>query len=532
MTRSRNVGRSYRQPPVGGLDFRVPTGALSSQYAAFMLNFHAQNGRLVKRAPHTEVVDDGQNDYSNPMPFFDGLEVIPITVGPISTHDDSSSVTNGGDFEYYSDHTVFKDSIHIPQDASGSTNVQVLDPSALTYSTGITFTANSTGVRRGICSYRERLYISDGVKIHYGGVGSTTGSTTAFDISALINGNAIGIEEMSSTTGSSLESLLVVASDKGDVLIFSGANPGAPDWQLVYKFNITISPASTSGANSIACELIKVPGDILVSTKTDGGIYSVRQAVAANRAIQYEPAQPLKHLVSSALNEDVQARVFMKTVAYWAERNSLVVHARLDTTYINYLNEWSAYFGDPMSLNVEYVLFIIDLTDGHIEMHTYPVSGFLSAITDRNPPLPTLRIVANVILSGVYGGSIRLFDATAYRSSVSQDYDTDDITAAVVLAPPNDLGYRLKALKSLVLYANTHNSHNVQHGIRTNFQTAPADSYQVVDSTVTDTTIKSHVLPGNEINHAPMVSIIEDGSHSTPFEFHGLDMIFEEGGEY
>lgn len=169
---------------------------------------------------------------------------------------------------------------------------------------------------------------------------------------------------------------------------------------------------------------------------------------------------------------------------------------------------------------------MIDLDDGHYELHSLPQSDF-STTTERTSPLQPMVEVNDQLYYSCINGCLQLFDPNGSQ----QDLGTTAYKAAVVLPPPNNIAYRNKAVKNLNLFSNLTSSHTLQHGINKNFNTTPPTLAEFSTAN-TSTDIQSHVLSGSQISQAPMVCLREDSNHTTAFEFYGLDILFEEGGEY
>jgi len=54
-TKARSANRAFLQPPIMGVDFRIPIASMPPEYSPFMMNYETVNGRLRKRDPHSLV---------------------------------------------------------------------------------------------------------------------------------------------------------------------------------------------------------------------------------------------------------------------------------------------------------------------------------------------------------------------------------------------------------------------------------------------------------------------------------------------
>lgn len=522
MAKSRNVQRYFVPPPVGGLDFRIPTSQLPSINASLLINFHAENGRLKKRNPHTVALDYQTDSASNciGIPYFDGTDVKPILINETKT-DDGTNETNTplNVVGTRPDWTIFEDTILVPMHNTGE--AQQLNPSTLVWSSGITYTLSNSGGRHGICHYRERVYIADGDKIHYGGVGATSGAATSFNVGSLISGNLEGIETISFHHNNLADQLLVAVSDRGEVLVFQGANPGAADWSLIQQYQLAFQGDTSNALWNV--EMVKMPNDLLLCTKKGYQIYSVRELLSENRATQWNQAESFKSLFLDVTS-------MFKTCTYWPERDKLIAFCRWTSADVPFLDAW----GDDGFLEkqsgVVGALFLIDVKTGAVEIHDIHSPDLTaSSSIEAQPYLIQMQAINDYVLLPVAGGAVRLFDAT--DTGNADDYGDTTYKAAVVFAPPSQLGYRRKAIKSMLAYSNVHTGHTFKYGVGKNFSTDAPD-LTTIGTTVSDTSFKTHIISGAQIDHAPMICLTEESNYQTALEIYGLDVLYEEGGEY
>lgn len=93
-----------------------------------------------------------------------------------------------------------------------------------------------------VTSYRSRLYFvqKNSTSIWYGGVDAITGATTEFDFGGIFRngGYLLWCGAWTRDKGSGSTDLFIACSNMGEILVYTGANPGASDWALAGHFYI------------------------------------------------------------------------------------------------------------------------------------------------------------------------------------------------------------------------------------------------------------------------------------------------------
>lgn len=93
-----------------------------------------------------------------------------------------------------------------------------------------------------VCVYRSRLWFAEinSLRVWYGGVGTIQGALTAFDLSSIAayGGRVQLITTWTHDTGAGSQEFLVFVTSNGEVLVYSGGDPGASDFALANRFKI------------------------------------------------------------------------------------------------------------------------------------------------------------------------------------------------------------------------------------------------------------------------------------------------------
>lgn len=93
----------------------------------------------------------------------------------------------------------------------------------------------------GIHKHKDRVFLwdTDDQSFYYSGAALYSGDYTEFPLDTIFAGNVKIITTVSQDTGSGLDDLLAIISDLGEVLLYTGSNPGdANDWALNQRYQI------------------------------------------------------------------------------------------------------------------------------------------------------------------------------------------------------------------------------------------------------------------------------------------------------
>ena len=125
--------------------------------------------------------------------------------------------------------------------------------------------------------YKSRLYFveKDSTSIWYGSVDAITGSLTELDVGGVLKkgGYVIWAGSMSRDTGAGAQDLLIIASNLGEILAYSGSYPGDTNFTLVghYFFPLVLGRRA----------FVNVGSDLAVITQ--GGIIPLSEGIKDNQ---------------------------------------------------------------------------------------------------------------------------------------------------------------------------------------------------------------------------------------------------------
>lgn len=543
-SKRRTATKGFQGAPLGGVDFRVPLFAMPEDLSPFLFNFFNENGKLRKRDGHNVVIE--QTSIAGPGPIVvaidGGAGEVAISISDTETKNlaGTTSVTPTNVDIPSHDWTYFKNTVVF----AGRTELHLLNPSTLAWTTGASYSSSTAGLanaqRRPICSYRERLYIGVGKVLEYSNsVGSTsTLHATGFDMTNLINGVGIlAVEEFSFAQGIELDQYLVVVSDAGEVLIFSGSYPGDASWGLVHKFKLSFPYGATFSTDVHPIELIKTPNDLIINYTLDWQMFSLREILTRGAAAAFSSIlEPIRELWDKGVFAGPERVLGYKTTAYWAYRNSLVTlvsFTQCDDHEI--LADWESTFSEAFVVSNNFFNFIIvqDLDDGSFTLHTAPRSTVDGRCQIRSNGISVFA--GGQRNSTLRGGVVRLFDpigGTPYQDPLFDsplDYNT--YNAVVLFSPPVAASYHNKKLNNLILHSNLSATHSLSVMINNKLSSKPG-SFKNFATAETSFEAKRHVLGGTGSGDTFIIGFKEASAATTPFEIYGISPIFEDGGEF
>lgn len=192
-------------------------------------------------------------------------------------------------------------------------------------------------------SFKRRVYLFSGTTLYYSAFDGVTGSVTTRDLATVFSGSGpiAWAAALSSPGERSAESYLAIGNSEGEILVYMGSYPDAPNWELIGKYQ-TSPPL---GYNSI----INYRNDTWILTET--GVVSLRDLITlgakanSEESPSFEIADYWTKLVAA-----VQAATpniwngYPISGAYWPERNQIRV------LFPGYLDESDTFHSDMASI--------------------------------------------------------------------------------------------------------------------------------------------------------------------------------------
>lgn len=217
---------------------------------------------------------------------------------------------------------------------NGTDSVIRVDSSPISANPSFTGPSPDDSVLTQVSTYKSRLYFveKDSNSIWYGDVDAITGALTEVDYTTIFNdpSTLLFATNWSFTNGISNEEFFVLVSASGEVLIYSGDSPEAPNWEIVNRTRI----AAPISKNSF----VKFGGDIL--------IYTVRGIVQLSTAVANQGGSATEFVLSEKLTD-----LFIEQdTATNPERFWLVVDEELPFLYCTAINQ----AGVPVLLCMNY----------------------------------------------------------------------------------------------------------------------------------------------------------------------------------
>jgi hypothetical protein len=283
-----NLGIPYR-----GMNSDLPIVGLSPEFSAFELNTIFKNGIIQNRAGIKVEEAQPRESVGAIVNKVDDLSQIAVFSAQVDTSApdntfavDTFDISGSGTTEVapsFTDGTTPISTLVTTCDFSGRTFAFRMDstPGQFNGSTFVVagFSGGSMRHAIGATNYNSRMYVIQAYnsaaspgKVYYSATaGGISGAFTLYDVQLLTNSNdeVTNIFTFTLSSGLQSEQLLGMVTDKGTVLIFSGANPADASWALIGRFQISAPTGIQSWVN--------VNGDVLLITEQ--GIVSIRALV-------------------------------------------------------------------------------------------------------------------------------------------------------------------------------------------------------------------------------------------------------------
>jgi len=154
-------------------------------------------------------------------------------------------------------------------------------------------------------AYKSRLYaVETGTtKVWYGAVGAFSGTFTSFDIGDVLSfgsSTLLCVFSWSYNQGLQNEELFVFLTSRGEVLVYSGDNPGAANWQIVSRTTIPFPGGYDVAASGQP--FCRVGNDVYITTQR--GVIPLSSVIAGVPVTDstYAISRKIKNQVSNDTN--------------------------------------------------------------------------------------------------------------------------------------------------------------------------------------------------------------------------------------
>lgn len=230
---------------------------------------------------------------------------------------------------------------------NGSDAPQYYDGTAVAAMT-ISGTGLTVANLNGICIHKSRSYFWDNrtQDFWYSAVNALGGTLTKFPLGRVTNGggNLIGMASWSRDSGAGLLDTAAFVLSSGDVIVYSGDNPGdSANWGLIGRYTI--------GAPIATRAIKKIGGNILIVTKS--GYLPLSRMLADGRV--NEDQQSISSKIRGAAISAVNANAGNNgwDITYYPKAAQIIVNVPISTTLFHQhvmnseTGAWCRFIGQP-----------------------------------------------------------------------------------------------------------------------------------------------------------------------------------------
>lgn len=259
-----NLAQPFSLPaPVGGLNFKDGLAAMPPLDAYLLDNLVVNKTSVSLRGGYTSFASGMGSANVDTLAVYSGASSDKLLAGTdgkiyeISSGTPSSLAT-GFSNNYWSTvlcsgTLLFFNGVDTPQKYDGST------VSSASYTgTGLTATK--------LCQvnlYRSRLYMveENSLRIWYTDTSSVTGALTDFDFARIFRkgGKLLWTATWTRDGGNGMDDLFVAATNKGEMVVYSGSYPAGSDWKIIGRFDTPVCIGRRS--------FFQLGGDLVVITE-------------------------------------------------------------------------------------------------------------------------------------------------------------------------------------------------------------------------------------------------------------------------
>lgn len=532
-----------------GIDLRVPVTDMPSDYSPFMINFHCETGRLIRRRPHSvnaasvAPVTGSVGDIPKIIALKSSSKVIAISGSYIWDNEGTTPVLKStyslGMNQHYVDYWDDGNALYFT-DTTGvlSLNLSTLVPT-------LAFTNAAVDDRRPITKYRERFYWTDGTDLNYSNAGATSGTVNTFP--APVNGLIEALATFNYGTNNRSEQMLVMVSRNGELLIYAGTYPAGTDWYLVNKFQL--GEGDSNGEYS--WDIHEIEGDVLINHKHTHKVYSLT-GLLSNKVgeSEWKPSDKIEALWTNTQRDLTIDFTSVKNMTYWPERSAIVMFVRFFANGESpWLDAWKDValpgFKDDAGDEHYSFIFYFDLNTGSVTPHTYPTvarafNTFTLSCASAGKDGIFIGDFATASGTG-RGVIIKLFDNQ--RDLAITDWDGTTTTGLIAYSAyatfaPQQRTFDVEKANFVLMFSNLHDDHNFAFGFNDNFNHSAITTFKTFDNGATPNIARGDLLEASSIGNGLVFQIRENGEGDESagglrmFEFFGATILEEIGGLY
>lgn len=212
--------------------------------------------------------------------------------------------------------------------------------------------SNLTKIYAG-ATFRKRFYFLDSTQPNgfwYLPIDAISGTASFYSTGSIFprSSKVVAMNSLSIDGGIGSDDLLVAWTAEGEAAVFSGADPSAPDWQIIGVFNVGTPPTGSIYNPQL---MVKLGGDLLVMTTK--GIVSMTELMRGK-----DPAtvKTISWRIDPALTFRARLATFQRWKLYLLKSQSLLLAVtEIDTLVCTYVlnlttGEWSRFKGTGSTL--------------------------------------------------------------------------------------------------------------------------------------------------------------------------------------
>ena len=520
--------------PVGGINLRDSFATMDPSYSPWLINADAENGYVAARPGIINYVSGAGvgthpgsfialgsfsssplGDYKlygwyRPSDAFAQSQIIDLAAGTVAFTTPSKTPSAVTAYSFAS-HTFFMTNYETNNDNT------IFDGSSWS-------AVNLTGGLAPsyfIVGYKGHLY-GAGASLAYGWhstIGGIAGATNAEDLTNFFEtkGYIAFIAPFSSADGLTNDVFLAFGSSSGEILVYSGENPGSSTWSLRARFKV----GKPLGYQA----WIPYNNDALLLTET--GLVSLRSLFTTGYSAEIN--NTLSALVDPywiALVKN-QAQNYWNppfnqwSGVYWPEKKRILILANGAMS-----SDLGTYYTTSGNL---YTIFSLNLLTNAWSIWQ-PQPGILSGPSNVN----SLTYFNGKVYLCV-GGEVQKIDDTVFHDNYYDEVGgvARSYTASITGAYSNlGMPAQVKKVSALeLIQSSDFASNKISAFLQGDFTPVPATVNRTTTSTTYGTTNRTAYLVGAKgVYHQYGVSLTSDTSSTTGYKLYATNVVYEPGG--